>query len=77
MPTARSKKADLYIGSQIRAARIERGISQTALGDVLGITFQQIQKYKKGSNRISAGALFELAEFLDKPLLWFFPAPKR
>jgi DNA-binding XRE family transcriptional regulator len=76
MPTARSKKADLYIGTQIRAARLERGISQTALGDVLDITFQQIQKYENGTNRISAGALFELAEFLDKPVTWFFPTRK-
>ena len=77
MPTARSKKADPYIGAQIRAARLERGMSQAALGDALGVSFQQIQKYEKGANRISAGCLFELAEFLEKPLQWFFPARKR
>ena len=77
MPTVKSKKTDVYIGSQIRAARLERGVSQTELGVVVGISFQQVQKYEKGSNRISAGALFELAEFLDKPLQWFFPARKR
>ena len=77
MPTVKSKKTDVYIGSQIRAARLERGISQTELGVVIGISFQQVQKYENGSNRISAGALFELAEFLDKPLQSFFPARKR
>jgi transcriptional regulator with XRE-family HTH domain len=57
--------------------RLERGISQTALGEVLGVAFQQVQKYEKGTNRVSAGALFELAEFFDKPVQWFFPEQKR
>ena len=77
MPTVKSKKTDVYIGTQIRAARLECGVSQTALGEVLGISFQQVQKYEKGYNRISAGAMFELAEFFDKPLQWFFPVRKR
>ena len=77
MPTVKSKKTNVYIGSQIRAARLERRVSQTELGGVIGISFQQVQKYEKGSNRISAGALFELAEFFDKPVQWFFPAQKR
>jgi transcriptional regulator with XRE-family HTH domain len=77
MPTVKSKKTDVYIGSQIRTARLERGLSQTELGVVIGISFQQVQKYEKGSNRISAGALFELAEFLDEPVQWFFPGGGR
>jgi transcriptional regulator with XRE-family HTH domain len=55
------RSADIYIGGRIRALRIEHGISQGELGQQLGISFQQIQKYEKGVNRISAAALIEIA----------------
>jgi transcriptional regulator with XRE-family HTH domain len=63
---------DLYVGKQIKALRAERDVSQTALADAVGVTFQQIQKYEKGSNRISASRLHEIAVALDKPIAWFF-----
>lgn len=73
MPVIRANSTDRHIGSRLRAARLEVGISQTAVGDVLDISFQQIQKYESGSNRIAAASLFELAAFFGKPIQWFFP----
>lgn len=64
---------DVWVGRQIRFARIARNISQEALGKRLGMSFQQIQKYEKGSNRVSCGRLFQIAVFLGKPVEWFFP----
>ena len=55
---------DCAIGSRIRAMRILRGLSQTQLADVLGITFQQIQKYEKGTNRVAASTLVMISEAL-------------
>ena len=65
------------IGTLIRRYRQDAGLSQEKLAEMVGVSFQQIQKYENGANRISAGALFELAGFLDKPLLWFFPDRRR
>jgi len=65
---------DLHIGHRIRAARLEAGLSQTALGQAVGITFQQIQKYERGTNRCAPGRLDQIAKALDRPVLWFFPA---
>jgi transcriptional regulator with XRE-family HTH domain len=48
------------------------GISQTALGERIGLTFQQVQKYEKGSNRVSSSRLFDLSRVLDVPLTYFF-----
>lgn len=63
---------DVYVGSRVRMARSMVSMSQTALADELGITFQQIQKYEKGTNRISAGRLVLIARILGKPINWFF-----
>jgi transcriptional regulator with XRE-family HTH domain len=60
------------IGLKIRSQRIMRGLSQTELGDKLGITFQQVQKYERGSNRISAGRLKQIADILELPVSFFF-----
>jgi transcriptional regulator with XRE-family HTH domain len=63
---------DVEIGRRIRALRLERGLSQTELGNLLGITFQQIQKYEKGANRVAAGRLQRIAEALDVPITFFY-----
>ena len=64
---------DLYIAQRLKAARKAAGLSQSDAGNRLGLAFQQIQKYEKGSNRISAGALAALAEYYAQPIAWFFP----
>ena len=63
---------DNHVAAKIKAARKAAGISQEALADKLGISFQQVQKYERGVNRVSAGRLFEIAMGLDKPVSWFF-----
>jgi transcriptional regulator with XRE-family HTH domain len=63
---------DLYVGAQARARRILLGLSQEKLAEGLGITFQQVQKYERGSNRISASRLYNMAELLDVPITYFF-----
>jgi transcriptional regulator with XRE-family HTH domain len=63
---------DTEIGKRIRALRLERGLSQTELGNLLGVTFQQIQKYEKGANRVAAGRLQRVAESLDVPITFFY-----
>lgn len=67
---------DSYVGQKIREARrlMNPFMSQTKLGYDIGVTFQQIQKYERGTNRVSAGRLAEISMSLDKPLGWFFPA---
>jgi len=57
---------DAAIGKRVRALRLHRGMSQTTLGDSLDLTFQQVQKYERGTNRISAGRL------LDVPITFFY-----
>ena len=64
---------DAHVGTTLRTLRKERGMSQTALGAAGGITFQQIQKYEKGKNRVSASMLYKLAKALDAPIADFFP----
>jgi transcriptional regulator with XRE-family HTH domain len=63
---------DKHVGARLRAARLEAGKSQTQVAEALGITFQQIQKYEKGSNRISAGMLHEMSRLFDLPVQFFF-----
>ena len=63
---------DASVGQRIRALRLQRSMSQTALADRLEITFQQVQKYEKGTNRIGAGRLSEVAEILEVPVSVFF-----
>jgi transcriptional regulator with XRE-family HTH domain len=76
MPTARRNAADLEVGRRLHLLRLERKVSQTKLADHLGVSFQQIQKYENGANRIAAGRLKEIAEYLDVPIAYFFEAPK-
>ena len=69
-----TRKSDVYTGERIRQARIEADrMSQEALGGKLGVSFQQIQKYEKAANRVSASRLHQMAEIFNKPLSWFLP----
>lgn len=63
---------DVTVGHRIRSQRLMLGLSQTELGSKLGITFQQIQKYEKGTNRVSAGRLQQIAQFYKVPISFFF-----
>lgn len=67
---------DVYVGSMIKRRRIECGLSQDELGQRIGLTFQQIQKYERGANRVSASRLFDIAEALEVPPAYFFPQSK-
>jgi transcriptional regulator with XRE-family HTH domain len=63
---------DAHVGERIRARRTELGLTQEELGSGLGISYQQIQKYETGANRISAGRLYEIANALDIGIAYFF-----
>ena len=63
---------DVHVGARVRARRKALGISQTQLAATLGLTFQQVQKYERGSNRISASKLKECADALDVSIVYFF-----
>jgi transcriptional regulator with XRE-family HTH domain len=65
-------EVDAHVGRRLRQRRIALGISQEQLGADLGLTFQQVQKYEKGQNRISAGRLYKLALILSVPVQYFF-----
>jgi transcriptional regulator with XRE-family HTH domain len=63
---------DKYVGSRIRMRRIMLGMSQEKLGESLGLTFQQIQKYEKGTNRVGASRLQQISEILQVPVSFLF-----
>jgi transcriptional regulator with XRE-family HTH domain len=63
---------DIHVGARLRAFRKEARMSQETLAGHLGVTFQQVQKYERGTNRISASKLFEAAELLRMPIALFF-----
>ena len=63
---------DAHVGARIRARRGLLGMSQKDLGGKVGLTFQQIQKYERGANRIGSGRLFEFSCILDVPISYFF-----
>jgi transcriptional regulator with XRE-family HTH domain len=63
---------DVHVGARLRARRTLLGMSQTSLGDAVGVTFQQQQKYESGSNRTSASRLYELSKILDVDIGYFF-----
>ncbi len=63
---------DVHVGARLRARRTLVGLSQTALGDAMGLTFQQVQKYVSGSNRISASRLYDVSKLLDIDIGYFF-----
>ena len=70
--TKKANPIDGQVGNRVRIRRMLIGMSQEKLGDHLGLTFQQVQKYEKGINRIGAGRLFEIARILDVPIDFFY-----
>jgi len=68
----RISQADKHVGNRVRIARLSRGFSQEKLGEALGISFQQVQKYEKGINRVSTGRLQQIATILELPTSYFF-----
>ncbi len=63
---------DIHVGQRVRARRKMLGLSQTQLGHELGVTFQQVQKYERGTNRIGSSRLFRMSNTLDVPVAYFF-----
>ena len=72
MPKKQANPIDVQVGNRVRIRRMLIGMSQERLGDLLGLTFQQVQKYEKGVNRIGAGRLFEMARILNVPVDFFY-----
>lgn len=66
------RQTDLYVGKRLKARRLEMGMSQTDIGAAVDLTFQQVQKYEKGSNRVSASRLQQFAVILKVPVSYFF-----
>jgi transcriptional regulator with XRE-family HTH domain len=67
-----ANKVDKIVGRNIRVHRLVRGMTQEGLGEKLGVTFQQIQKYEKGTNRVGSGRLYQIAALLEVPVTAFF-----
>lgn len=63
---------DIHVGSRVRLRRLLLGLSQDKLGEALGVTFQQVQKYERGANRVGASRLFRISQVLDVPVGFFF-----
>lgn len=63
---------DVHVGRRVRLRRTLLGMSQERLGDALGLTFQQVQKYERGTNRIGSSRLYRLSQILDVPVSFFF-----
>ena len=72
MSTKAPNPVDKYVGSRVRMRRIMLGMSQEKLGDALGLTFQQVQKYEKGTNRVGASRLQQISEILQVPVSFLF-----
>lgn len=76
MPKKVPNSVDVFIGQKMRARRLSEGVSQEKLGDAVGVTFQQVQKYEKGTNRISASRLMQITAVLKvAPTSFFDGAP--
>lgn len=69
---SRPSPIDVHVGTRIRLRRTLMGMSQERLGEALGLTFQQVQKYERGVNRVGASRLFDLSRVLDVPISFFF-----
>ena len=72
MPKKQANPVDIQVGNRVRIRRMLIGMSQEKLGEMLGLTFQQVQKYEKGVNRIGAGRLFDVARILGVPIDYFY-----
>ena len=69
---AKSHPVDAHVGVRMRQRRTLLGMSQTKLGEAVGLTFQQVQKYERGSNRVGSSRLYEFSKALDVPVSYFF-----
>ena len=69
---AKAQLVDVHVGTRMRQSRTLLGMSQSKVGEAVGLTFQQIQKYERGSNRIGSSRLYEFAKVLDVPVSYFF-----
>lgn len=72
MAKKQPSSVDAHVGSRVRLRRMLIGMSQEKLGELLGLTFQQVQKYEKGANRIGASRLFDISQILGVPVQYFF-----
>jgi transcriptional regulator with XRE-family HTH domain len=72
MATRKPDPVDIEVGQRIKIERLAAGLSQTELGESIGVTFQQVQKYEKGANRVGAGRLTQIARGLKIPVNTFF-----
>ncbi len=70
--TERPNPVDVHVGQRLRLRRSLMGMSQERLGELLGLTFQQIQKYERGANRIGSSRLYAISRALEVPVAWFF-----
>ncbi len=70
--TGRLHPVDMHVGARVRQRRTLLGMNQTKLGEALGMSFQQVQKYERGTNRIAASKLFRLCQVFDVPINYFF-----
>src|SRR5260370_26237274 len=68
----RPNPIDVHVGARVRLRRTMLGLSQEKLGEAIGLTFRQVQKYERGANRIGASRLYELSQVLDVPVAFFF-----
>jgi transcriptional regulator with XRE-family HTH domain len=69
---ASPRPVDIHVGRRLRERRSLLGMSQERLAELLGITYQQVQKYERGANRIGSSRLHDIARFLEVPVAWFF-----
>lgn len=72
MPSGKPNPVDVHVGARVRLRRTLLGMSQEKLGEAIGLTFQQVQKYERGANRIGASRLYDLSRVLDVPMGFFF-----
>lgn len=72
LPPGVANPIDIHVGSRLRLRRTLLGLSQEKLGEAVGLTFQQIQKYERGANRIGSSRLYEFSRILDVPVSFFF-----
>ena len=72
MPSGKPNPVDVHVGGRVRLRRTLLGMSQEKLGEAIGLTFQQVQKYERGANRIGASRLWDLSRVLDCSMSFFF-----
>lgn len=72
LPSGKPHPVDVHVGARLRQRRTLLGMSQEKLGEAIGLTFQQVQKYERGANRVGSSRLYELSRVLDVPVSYFF-----